>query len=251
MNKPSPKHAILLAGIAALVPGAALAADSSPPAEAAPAPAGRFTPPPSGMVLTREVRRPLLDGQEVVARRSYEIHFEREGSGYRVDGKLIAVEVDAPPNLAPLAELERRRTDTDTFPMHLDAQGMILDQAGGFDAATAGQASTIVGHWVAGSALAGSDQADVNSFVQQLTTQGGTVKWPRNLFRPAVGDHRESRAFALPQGGTGKVTVDLAADAERDSGLLRRVERTVTTDFGGSERITRELWRLEGMARQR
>ena len=94
----------LLAGAAALLPMVALSSHSTSAREATAT--ATFAPPQSSLVLTRELRRPLADGKEVVTRRSYEIAIVHDGDGYRVDGRLIDVEVDAPPALRALSTLE-------------------------------------------------------------------------------------------------------------------------------------------------
>ena len=102
------RRAVWLAGAAAIMPvGAAGAAE--PPAQAE-QPAA-FVPPDAPMVLTRSLRRSLPGGAEIRTSRSYSIRFVREADGYRVEGALIDVAVDAPPALAALATLERARGD--------------------------------------------------------------------------------------------------------------------------------------------
>ena len=87
--------------------------------------AGMFNPPPGPMILTRELRRSLSDGKAIITRRSYEIRFAPERGGFRVDGRLVDVDVDVPPRLAPLALLERLRGDDGLFPIHLTTRGLI------------------------------------------------------------------------------------------------------------------------------
>ena len=70
----------------AVLPGQSARADQPGPQ----AGAGMFNPPPSPMLLTRELRRSLSDGKEVISRRSYAVRFTPEaGGGYRVDGRLV------------------------------------------------------------------------------------------------------------------------------------------------------------------
>lgn len=233
---------LVAASVFALIPGLALAAAAPPRAAEAARP---FVPPGDGLVLTREVRRPLSNGEEVVARRSYAITFRRDGDGFIVDGHQIAIEVDAPANLAMLAEIERRRSDSGMFPMRLDAQGIIVSEGGAGDAAAVAAATGEVARMVAHSALPASDRADVSGFVQQIKARGDKVQWPRDLFRPAPGEHRETHDFALPQGGLGHVVIAIDADVDAPGDLPRRLERTVTTGYAGSERVTREIFQME------
>lgn len=82
-----------------------------------------FSPPGEPLLVTRTVIRTLHDGKEIVARRSYLVTIEKDGDAYSVIGKLVASEITAPPALHALAELERARPDTGTFPIQLDRSG--------------------------------------------------------------------------------------------------------------------------------
>lgn len=64
----------------ALLVGAATMLPVSQPAVAA-SDTASFVAPESPVVLTRELRRSLVDGKEVVSRRRYELRFVREGNG--------------------------------------------------------------------------------------------------------------------------------------------------------------------------
>ena len=239
------KHRALVAGAVALLPLALL---SSQAAGAEPAKRG-FAPPRTSFILTRELRRPLPDGKEVVTRRSYEISILPEGTGYRVEGTLVSTEVEAPPALRALAEIERNRQDTGLFPMHLDAQGQIVAVGTVPDRAAAGHATETVGIWLSKAGLAGPDRAVAQAFLNQLKSglAGGRTLWPRDLFHPAAGERSETTDFQLPDGDKGSVTVATAASAQRDNGLLDRVERTVITRMGEIARTTREVWQLGEM----
>lgn len=243
------RHRALLAGAAAMLPLALL---SSQAVGAEPAKRG-FAPPRTSFILTRELRRPLPDGKEVVTRRSYEISILPDGTGYRVEGTLVGTEVEAPPALRALAEIERRRQDAGLFPMQLDAQGQIVAVDTVPDRTAAGQATETVGVWLAKAGLSGPDREVAQSFLNQLKggLAGGRTLWPRDLFHPAAGERSETSDFQLPDGDKGSVTVATAASARPDNGLLDRVERTVVTRMGDSERTTREIWQLGQVRGQR
>ena len=117
---------ICLAGSAAVM---ALAAFSTP-APASEQRSAPFNPPMSPLLLTRSLHRPLPDGKAVVTRRSYEVRISRNAGGFIVEGRLIDCQVEAPPSLAAIAEIERRRPDNGLFPIMLDHRGMILGGTG-------------------------------------------------------------------------------------------------------------------------
>jgi hypothetical protein len=235
-----------MAGVAALLPVTALASGTQPKSAAPPA---SFAPPRAGLILTREVRRPLPDGKEIVSRRSYEIHIVREGDSFRVDGRLVASEVAAPPSLRAFAELERNRPDDGMFPIMLDTQGMIQTASTPADGKALRTATETVSMWVAKSKLGPDDRDEVAGFLRLLKSRGGTgrAQWPRDLFRPAVGLRSETSHFDLADGDQGSVTVATDAKALRGDGLLESVERTVITELAGSQHITREMWRLDNL----
>lgn len=238
MSRISRKHAILLAGAAAILPFAALNGIAQSPIEAAP-PA--FSPPRSPMLLTRTLYSPLADGKEVVTRRVYQIVIVPDGEGFRVDGALVHCEVQAPPALAMLAEIERRRPDIGLFPMRLDPRGMIVGGNTLPSSQSIRQAGALVSQAFARSAQP-EDSRQAGSFVSQVEDQESITRWPADLFRPAAGHRTNQQAITLPGGEDGKVTVEISSLP----GVSRyaTVERTVTTELGNTRRTTREKWTL-------
>lgn len=231
--------AIWLTCAAAVLPVIALAA----PADA-PAPAGTFAPPQRPMVLTRTLRRPLPDGQEIITLRSYLLRFTPADDGFRIDGDLLAVTVDAPPALQAIAELERRRPDTGLFPMRLGPDGML--KAG--NPAPAGRARTAavdqVQSRIDALPLPAPDAAQALAFAGQFRGGGGGTPWPRDLFRPAPGKRQEDRAVPLPGGAQGSVRI-LTHTAITPKGLLASYTRRITTDMGRDRRVSIEEWSLK------
>lgn len=236
-----PSRAVWLAGVAALMPLIA------GPLQAAPAAARATTPfaaPDTEMLLTRTVRRPLPGGAEVLARRSYAIRFTREGAGYRIDGRLAQVEVDAPPPLRALAALERQRRDEGMFPMWLDAEGRLLTGSGPRRAEQVGQAIDAAATAPALDTIGTLDKLQAQAFIRQLGENPVRSPWPEELFRPVPGNRRETRMIPLVNGGRGRVVTDIAARATVETGLLVSFDRTVTSDLEGDTRATYESWTL-------
>lgn len=233
-----------LAGAAAIMPLVAL--NALPVAHATETQAA-FAPPTTPLVLTRTLHSPLADGREIVSRRSYEVVITAEGGGWRVDGRLIDSDVTAPPQLAFLAELERKRPDDGLFPLFLDARGRI--QAGGETAGEqprrdAAEAGLAVVESQAGDART---RQQAGSLLGQLKRQPVLTAWPEDLFHPAPGHRTASREFVLPDGTRGEVSIEVEAGSEAQAPLTAPVSsmrRTITTRMGTSERSLREEWTL-------
>ncbi len=198
-------------------------------------------------MLTHEVHKPLYNGQEILSRRSYAIRIVPEGTGYRVDGALAGVEVIVPPALEPLAALERARPDDGLFPLWLDANGMIVKESSPRDSGTIGKAGEIVSVWLGRSPLNDSERQAASNFVSRLKAYGPAAggSFPGDLFHPVTGKREESQTVELPGGNKGKITVEIDAIVTADRGMQSRIERRVTTDLGGDQRMTREVWELE------
>lgn len=242
MSEPaSSSRAVWLAGAAAIMP-VVLAGLPLVPASATAT--SQFQPPSDPMMLTRTLRRPLPGGAEVLTRRSYEIRFVPEAGGYRVDGRLVDVEVDAPPSLQALASLERKRPDDGMFPMRLDERGLLLPMAGEMHADEVRQAGLAVRQQVEALPLAPFDRSQASAFARSFERQSVRTAWPEDLFHPAPGAREETRTIPLPNGARGTVRVKVNVRTHEASGLLGSFVRKVTTDLDGSSRITEETWTL-------
>ncbi|MFO1255073.1 MAG: hypothetical protein U1E37_05320 [Sphingomonadaceae bacterium] len=237
-------RALVLAGLVALLPALApvtLAAAVEPIQEF------RFSPPAQGLVLSRTVIRELSDGKEIRVTRRYAVRFAPEDKGFRLDGKLIDVAVDVPPVLRQLGEIERRRDDTGMFPVHIDANGAIVD-------APAAQAVDRAAHkammsrataTLADAGLGRQNMQESSGFIADVLQAQPGSRWPVDLFRVQPGEHRQSRSVPLPGGGEGWIEVVTRVDALLPCGLPRTVERTVTTQLAGSRRVSREVWTFQ------
>jgi len=206
-----------------------------------------FAPPVSSLVLTRELRRPLPDGNEIVTERSYEVHIEKQDAGYVVNGTLIAVKVGAPEELRVLAELERNRPDTGLFPMRLDAEGMLAqdeERLPAEPAKTLSQGVQMVAEQLRRMKLPAVDAVQARAFVHQFLARPAMTAWPADLFRPSPGKRSDARELALPNGQHGQVVVETEAAAQPATGLLARFDRVVTTRIANDTRRTIETWRL-------
>jgi hypothetical protein len=233
-------HLVVTASLTALAP---LGLFSVAPLAAA-APTALFAPPSGKLLLTRTLQRSLHDGKEVVTRRTYEVQIVREGAGYRVDGKLVDVQVETPPLLMALAEIERKRPDLGMFPILLDAQGMIVAGDSVHDDGSLDRASTVVSGRIANSGLPAIEMLQAQAFVKQLRARRPRSIWPVDVFNPGRQPERETRTVPVPGGGTGQVVIEMSSRAGAVDGRISELERLVITDLEGDKRVTRETWRL-------
>ncbi len=234
-------RAVLLAGVAALVPvlGTSALADAAAQVQL------RFAPPSAPLVLTRTLYRDLADGKQVVVTRRYKIRFTPDGDGFRVDGTLIDATVDAPPFLARLAEIERTRPDTGVFPAFLDGRGMIRSgTAGRLDPQTRQQALASARKVIDEAPAPGETRRETGALLGQVANGGSGAGWPVFLFNPGPSERVERRQLALPDGGQGEVEVRIRAQGLQPGGLPQRIERVVVTRLAGTERVSREVWTI-------
>jgi hypothetical protein len=229
--------AVWLCGAAAVLPLAALSATPNWVTAQ-----GVFTPPESRLVLTRVLHSPLADGNEVVSRRSYAVRIKPDGEGFRVEGELVRSEVEAPPPLQALAEIERKRPDAGLFPMWLDRKGMLVPSAPRRPGGSIDDAAAIASKALKQSALSGVHQAEAEGFIAQLRSRAAGTVWPADLFRPKPGRRTEEQGFPLPDGGEGRIIIEVLSRADSAPGVLTVLERTVVTEIGNSRRVTREEW---------
>lgn len=211
---------------------------------------GRFAPSSNPMVLTRTVWRTLVDGKQIVVTRRYRVSFVRHADGFVLEGQFLDASVEAPPILAGMAELERQRPDSVPFPLRLDPAGRIRYGFGGSDA-SAGVAVEAVRRGqelIRYSGLSAQQQNESAMLLGQLALQRATVTWPADLFNPGAPEQHEHRRIALPDGQEGEIDVTLKVLAVQPDGLPEAVERTVVTELGGSQKVSRERWSFEPVA---
>lgn len=202
-----------------------------------------FAPPDTPIILTRSLYLPFPDGRQIAVTRTYEIRFSSTGAGFRVDGRLLKTQVEAPPRLAALADMERRRADDSLFPVLLDRQGRILESPSPSDGANAAQEAAVGAKAIiAQAAPAPGLRAQINGALDSLTGTTSRSQWPPFLFNPGLAEHTASRTVDLPDGMQGTAETRIAAEGMLTGGIPQRVERSVTTRLEGTQRTTREVW---------
>lgn len=198
------------------------------------------------MILTRVLTRELGDGKAIVITRSWRIRFERTPTGYAVDGEQIAVDVDVPPRLARLAEVERCRPQQGTFPIALDGEARIVSAEPGDPSPIPGLTEA-AGRYVRDrNDTARTAAMDYVAAIQQAGAKLGG-QWPSALFFPAGPRGSETRRLAIPGGGEGTVTVTFDGELDRAGERLARARREIVTQVGGTTRTSVETWQLESL----
>jgi hypothetical protein len=212
-----------------------------------PASLSRFTPPTEQFLLSRTVIRELSDGKQIKVTRRYAVQFASIEQGFQLDGKLIDVEVEVPPLLKGLAEVERHRGDVAMFPVVVDLNGAILGGSG------IGTADRPARNEMTSRALGVMEQSGMPRqnlelgarFVAQVMQTNSGSPWPADLFRIGPGEHRQSRVVALASGEQGRIEVVTRVDALLPCGLPQSIERTVVTVLAGTRRVSREVWTFQ------
>ncbi|QZD90839.1 hypothetical protein K3148_05495 [Qipengyuania aurantiaca] len=200
---------------------------------------------PKGPVrLRRELVRGLGDGAAIVVTRDWECRFILTARGARVEGRQVAVDVEAPAPLAALAEIERKREVTGLFPLEIDTRGLIVDwpEVSG-DIAQAVRQAAIAMDRKAAEQDAG---ADAKRYLAEIGKTAATLvsQVPRDLFFPQTGELYEQRDLPLAGGVKGSYEVTMLASTKPGRALLDHSERRIVTRVGDSSRVSRESWTI-------
>jgi len=205
--------------------------------------AAAFRAPGEPMQLTRVLERELGDGAKVTVTRTWRVRFVAHAAGFTVEGEQIAVEVDAPPRLAALAEVERKNPHAGPFPIALDRAGLIVGEGGAGTASIPGLEEAARKYLESATA---ERQADAMQYVRAVQQAGAamTSRWPEDLFYP-VAPRRDQRTLPLPGGGSGAIEVSFQGTLAASGRHLATAERRIETSVNGTTRTSREAWRLE------
>lgn len=195
-------------------------------------------------MISRTVVRTLVDGKEVRATRRYIVWFRPEPGGWRIEGELRGVDVQAPPALEPFAAIERGRAEPGLFPIRLDPAGRLIPRDDPPVADPARQVALSLGKtMIARSASAASIRDQAQALLSQVAMAGsGGTAWPADLFHPTRPESLEQRDILLPDGSRAAIIVTVRSEGATAGSLPERVERTVQTELAGTRRTSREVW---------
>lgn len=203
--------------------------------------------PGGAMLLERELVRELSDGAAITVRRGWEIGFARQARGILISGAQVSVSVEAPPNLAKLAEIEQRRSTQSMFPILLSETGLILS-SGSAPAAPASLSAALraAEEVIARQTRSGAQRDSLLRYLAEIHRAGSSQfeTMPADLFFPAATPVRQVESIALPDGIAGEFTLQWEARAAPDARWLAEGERQIVTRIDGLERRSREFWHL-------
>jgi hypothetical protein len=200
---------------------------------------------PAGPIrLRRELERGLGGGASLIVTRDWECRFFANREGARIEGRQVDVSVMAPPALAALAEIERKREVSGLFPLKLDRGGAIVGWPSG--EANVARAVERAAREIDKKAVEQSAQADAKRYVAEIGRTAAELvsQVPRDLFYPQTGKRTETRSLDLPGGEKGSYEITIFAKSRRSDGLLETSERRIVTRIGGSARVSRETWTI-------
>ena len=199
------------------------------------------------MLLSRLLTRSLSDGAQITVFRQWEISITRRGIGWAVDGRQVAVEVEAPKHIAAIADVERRRSTDSTFPILLGSNKQILAAGQGEGADDLELAVREAERVITAAPLSVESKQQRRLLLKGLQGAGNSMleRWPKDLFYPQTTNDHQVRRISLPDGSAGEFELALVASADAQTGLLKRMERTITTRLHGSEQQSSESWELE------
>jgi len=221
----------------------------------------RFDPPSWPMRLSRTLVRDLPDGAEILVKRIWAVVFQPVEEGFTLSGQQTSIQVETPPSLKFLAQMEEQRAETGLFPMDLSAGGMIAagvprPNSEMFDRAVSAVARQIDrggqidgGGQIDRGGLSADDTrltAEALSALQKSAAEL-TSKLPRDLFHPVQPHWQIDRSIVLPGGLSGSVTVTFDARMDATRQLMEHSERRIVSSIGGTSRTSTERWELARM----
>lgn len=199
--------------------------------------------------LRRRLERSLRDGNRITVERIWQIGFARMAQGIAVTGVQIFVDVDTPPALASLAELERKRSTQDMWPVRLTASGLIHAAGSGSRGQDVEEAARIASDMIAARPIPAAQRDREIAILTQLAKAQSSLldRMPDDLFFPTAGPLHTVRKVDLPGGLVGEFELRYEAQAVSGKGWLERARREVVTRLAGTWQSAREEWTLSDL----
>lgn len=207
---------------------------------------GTIAPPSRAMTYKRKIQRQLSDGAWLSVERSFAVRFIAEASGFRVDGKQIGIEIDAPAALKSIVKLEKARVETGIFPLMLKENGFIESGSTAHEAKQIEAALHEVSQQVLTISGTAEERRELQDFISAFHNVGSNIisNLPVDLFSPERNKRSISREIAMPDGIIGEVTSTFSAQRDPETNLMRMAKREIVTRMEGDTRHTIESWSL-------
>ncbi|WP_128891417.1 hypothetical protein [Erythrobacter sp. HKB08] len=208
--------------------------------------APHFVPPTGPARLKRTLTRGLSGDAAIVVQRSWDVRFERSSSGYSLSGKQVSVAVDAPPALAALADIERKRIADGFLPMEITPGGMIASRSAVPSKEAVAQAVEVAARLFEDGGMPAQDRAAANRFLAHIhqSASQSLSALPTDLFMPVSTRHQASEEILGAGGVAGEVGSVFTAEMAENGHHMAWAKRVVTTRIGGDERVSSDLWEL-------
>ncbi len=211
------------------------------------APAVPLRLPDMPLALDRVLQRGQGAAAAITVRRRWEVRFTRQARGIMVAGQQTAAEVNAPPHLAQLAQIEQRRDASTMFPVMLAEDGTILPAGGAPVASDAIDAALRAAEALIARQPVPTDERERYRLYLAEVHRAGTGlldMLPPDLLFPSTSPIARSEVLALPGGLSGSFALRYAGEPHPDAPWLKRAERHVVTRIGSLERTASEVWTL-------
>jgi len=204
------------------------------------------TLPNGACALTRRLSRGLRDGNAIVVTRTWRVTFAEQARGVAIGGEQMSVSVEAPPRLAPLAQIEEARSTEGIFPILLAPDGTIMAAGPGTSPSSVDAAIETAQSLLKASGYADGTVAQQGIYMAQLQKAGSSLldEMPGDLFYPSTKPVHDVRQLALPDGTSGEFELTWQASVNEGTKLLETARREVITRIGSSERRSNEEWSL-------
>lgn len=202
---------------------------------------------PSGpMRLSRVVERSLVDGASIRVERIWDLTFASQSQGISVTGVQIEAQVDAPSNLASIAEIERERSTDSMWPILLGEDGAIMAASSGTREEDLSAALREAERMISARDIPAPSIAQQRTYLARLQQASSSLldQLPRDLFYPTGLPIRSYEEMELPGGIKGSFELTYEANKVPEHGWLDRAIRRVVTHVGESENSATERWAL-------
>lgn len=207
-----------------------------------------LSPPTGSTILRHRNWRPLVGDASLSTERNYAIRFTPLAEGFRVEGEQVSSSIDAPADLAPLAELWRKQVNTGMFPFSLDAGGLIVPDSGPAAAPIPGF-DEMIDTGIEMLRKSGQTEAQVHDAKTfflwlQLAAAQIVTDVPLDLFVPPAEPEQTSRTIELPGGGSGTIEVRFQGSRSPETRMMAEATREVITSTEGTSQRIVDRWAL-------